>query len=49
MILLIGIFNFIGLTISGDFNIKQYILLSILYLIFHKNGSFFILLAITKI
>lgn len=29
MILLIGLFNFIGLTISGSFDIKQYILLSI--------------------
>lgn len=30
MILLIGIFNFIGLTISGEFNTKQYLLLSII-------------------
>ena len=29
MILLIGIFNYIGLTISGSFDTKQYILLSI--------------------
>lgn len=29
MILVIGIFNYIGLSLSGDFNKKQYILLSI--------------------
>lgn len=29
MILLLGIFNFIGLSLSGDFDIKTYILLSI--------------------
>ena len=29
MIILIGIFNYIGLTLSGDFDKKQYILLSI--------------------
>lgn len=29
MVLLIGIFNYVGLTLSGDFDIKQYILLSI--------------------
>lgn len=29
MVLIVGIFNYIGLSISGDFNQKQYILLSI--------------------
>jgi len=29
MIILLGIFNLIGLTLSGDFNLKQYLLLSI--------------------
>jgi len=29
MVLIIGIFNYIGLTLSGDFDKKQYILLSI--------------------
>ena len=29
MIFIIGIFNYIGLELSGDFNKKQYILLSI--------------------
>ncbi len=29
MVLFIGIFNFIGLTLSGNFEIKQYLLLSI--------------------
>lgn len=29
LVLLLGIFNYIGLTISGDFDIKQFILLSI--------------------
>ena len=29
MILIIGIFNFVGLSLSGDFDIKQYVLLSI--------------------
>ena len=29
MIFMIGIFNFVGLSLSGDFDIKQYVLLSI--------------------
>ncbi len=29
MVLCVGIFNFIGLTLSGNFNVKQYLLLSI--------------------
>ena len=29
MVLIVGIFNYIGLSISGDFNQKQYLLLSI--------------------
>ena len=29
MIIIVGIFNYIGLSISGDFNQKQYLLLSI--------------------
>jgi ABC-2 type transport system permease protein len=29
MIAILGIFNYIGLTISGNFNVKQYLLLSI--------------------
>ena len=44
--LLIGIFNYIGLTISGDFNLKQFILLSITPL-FPALVTFFICLFIS--
>lgn len=46
MVLLLGIFNFIGLSISGDFDYKQYLLLSITPL-FPSLVVFFLCMALS--